>query len=250
MAPELNDANAGSLSLAKPKARWRRLARSVLGGALAFTLLFPVIYAITIPEQIGTAGTLPNVPDGTYRVYVVDWGYHTAIVAPQPAGWMLGPPGEERALLLEYAWGDRRFYMESNFWPHSVYATLILPTESVVYLDGRDSAPSFAGARAVYSRIVDGTTLRVLLGELEREFRHAGDGSRVPPYSSHSGFAGRFFPAYGRYLWTRNCNWWTVERLRAVGLARSGAGVVFSGQVRGRLLGFGLGPQRSAITHN
>lgn len=216
----------------------RRLARWILVGVLAFTALFPVTYAVIVPEQLGAPATLPNVPDGTYRIYVVDWGYHTAIVVPQPAGWTLGPPGKERAPLLEYAWGDRRFYMESNYWPHSVYATLILPTESVVYLDGRDSPPSFAGARAVYARVVDASTLRALLSELQRTFRHASDGGRVPPYSSQAGYAGRFFPAYGRYVWTRNCNWWTVERLRSVGLARSRAGVVFSGQVRGRLFGF------------
>jgi uncharacterized protein DUF2459 len=210
----------------------------MLVAVAAFTLLFPIIYAIAVPEQIGPPVILPNVTDGTYRVYVVDWGYHTAIVVPQPAGWTRGPPGEERAPLLEYAWGDRRFYMESNFWPHSVYATLILPTESVVYVDGRDSAPSFAGARGVYTRVIDAATLRVLLGELERTVRHSRDGSRVPPYSRHAGYAGRFFPAYGRYLWTRSCNWWTVERLRAAGLARSGSTVVFSWQVRGRLLGF------------
>ena len=216
----------------------RRLARWVFVGVLAFTVLYPVIYAISVPEQLGAPAMLPNVPDETYRIYVVDWGYHTAIVVPQPAGWTLGPPGRERASLLEYAWGDRQFYMESNYWPHSVYATLILPTESAVYLDGRDAPPSFVRARAVYARDIDATTLRTLLGELERAFRHASDGSRVPPYSSHAGYAGRFFPAYGRYLWTRNCNWWIVERLRSAGLARSGAGVVFSGQVRGRLLGF------------
>ena len=226
------------MTAASNKDSWRRLARSVLVGVVAFTLLFPVVYAVAVPEQIGAPEMLPNVPAGTYRVYVVDWGYHTAIVAPQPEGWTLGPPGEERAPLLEYAWGDRRFYMESNVWPQSVYATLILPTESVLYLDGRNSPPSFAGARAVYTRVVDAATLRALLSELEREFRRAADGSRVLPYSSHDGYAGRFFPAYGRYLWTRNCNWWTVERLRAAGLARSGAGVVFSGQVRARLNGF------------
>lgn len=226
------------MTAASNKDSWRRLARSVLVGVVAFTLLFPIIYAIAIPERIGAPAALPNVPDGPYRVYVVDWGYHTAIVVPQPEGWTLGPPGEERAPLLEYAWGDRRFYMESNFWPQSVYATLILPTESVLYVDGRNSPPSFAGARAVYTRIVDAATLRALLVQLEREFRRAPDGSRVAPYSGHAGYAGRFFPADGRYLWTRNCNWWTVTRLRAVGLARSGAGVVFSGQVRARLDGF------------
>ena len=43
----------------------RRLARWMLVGVLAFTLLFPVIYAITVPEQTGAPEMLPNVPDGT-----------------------------------------------------------------------------------------------------------------------------------------------------------------------------------------
>ena len=54
--------------------RWVRWVRWVLVGVVAFTLLFPVIYAITVPEQIGALEMLPNVPDGTYRVSVVDLG--------------------------------------------------------------------------------------------------------------------------------------------------------------------------------
>ena len=93
------------------RVRSRRAAQWVLVGVVAFTLLFPVIYAVAVPEQLGAPATLPNVYDGTYRIYVIDWAYHTAIVVPQPAGWALGPPGEEQAPLLEYAWGDRRCYM-------------------------------------------------------------------------------------------------------------------------------------------
>ena len=74
----------------------RRLARWVLIGVIAFTVSYPVIYAIAVPEQIGAPARLPNVPDGKYRVYIVDWGYHTAIFVPQPAGWTLGPPGTFR----------------------------------------------------------------------------------------------------------------------------------------------------------
>lgn len=48
---------------------------------------------------------------------------------------------------------------------------------------------------------------------------------------------GRFFPASGRYLWTRDCNWWTVMRLDAAHLA-SGANGVLSRQVKGHLRGF------------
>jgi hypothetical protein len=175
---------------------------------------------------------------------VVDWGYHTAIVIEQPPGAALGPPGDEHAAFLEYAWGDRKFYMESNFRPHSVFATLVLPTESVLYLRGRSRPPSFNGARAASLRRVDAETLHELLLELERSFKRGSDGRRLAPYPAVRGYAGRFYPAYGKYVWTRDCNWWTVTRLHSAQLAAGARGVVFSGQVLQRLDGFqGVDPR-------
>lgn len=212
-----------------------RTLRVVLAG-LAFALLFPPLYALAVPEERATAVSLPPLPlAATYRVLVVDWGYHTAIVVEQPPGWGLGPPGEEHAPFLEYAWGDRRFYMESDYRPHAVFATLVLPTASVLYVDGRPDPPPFRGARAAYERRVDATALRVLLADLERSIRRTADGTRQAPYAPAPGYGGRFYPAHGAYLWTRACNWWTVARLGDAGLAGSGTGVVFSGQVAGRL---------------
>ena len=218
--------------------KWRAIALWMVLIVLGFALAFPLGYALMVPVERGPSMIVTPVPDATYRVFVVDWGYHTAIVVPQPAGFALGPPGKEHAAYLEYAWGDRAFYMESDFQPQSVFATLVLPTSSVLYLEAHDDPPSFAGARAVYTRTVDARTLHTLLALLEDVMRHRSSGERELPFSSHEGYAGRFYPAFGRYLWTRDCNWWTVERLRAVGLAGSSSGVIFSGQVAGRLRGF------------
>ena len=77
-----------------------------------------------------------------------------------------------------------------------------------------------------------------ILVELERSFQRAPDGTRRASYAAAPGYAGRFYPAHERYLWTRNCNWWTVKRLAAAALAGKDAGVVFAGQVAGRLHGF------------
>ena len=207
-------------------------------GTLAFMLLFPPLYCAVVPEQRAASPSMPTVEPGQYRVMLADWGYHTAIIVEQPRGWALGPPGEERAPFVEYAWGDRSFYMESDFRPHAVAATLVLPTPSVVYLDGRPDPPPLDGARAVYARTVDAPTVRSLLLDLERSFQRGEDGARLAAFGSVRGYGGRFYPAHGRYVWARDCNWWTVERLRSAGLARRPAGVVFAGQVRGRLLGF------------
>jgi hypothetical protein len=175
---------------------------------------------------------------------VVDWGYHTAIIVEQPRGWALGPAGDEHAPFVEYAWGDRKFYMESDYRPQAVFATLVLPTESVLYLRGRPRPPPFDGARAVSVRSVDAGTLHSLLAELERSFQRNPDGSRQAPHPVVRGFAGRFYRAQGRYMWTRDCNWWTVTRLRAAQLAGTARGIVFSGQVMSRLDGF-----RATVPH-
>lgn len=208
-----------------------------------------MVYAATVPEPRGPASALSLPPSAAYRVFVVDWGYHTAIIVEQPNGWALGPPGEESAPFLEYAWGDRRFYLESDYKPNAVFATLALPTPSVLYVDGRPDPPSLAGARGAFVRTVDASTVRTLLVELERSIVHTADGTRAPAYPPASGYAGRFYPALGPYLWTRNCNWWTVVRLAGVGLAERAGGVVFSGQVGRRLRGFSPAttPVRAAV---
>jgi|RhiMetdeSRZDD1v2_1073273.scaffolds.fasta_scaffold05549_8 uncharacterized protein DUF2459 len=224
--------------------RLRRALGWALATILAFAALFPLAYALAVPEPRGAAIPLALPPAGAYRVFVVDWGYHTAIIAEQPSGWALGPPGEERARFLEYAWGDRRFYLGSQYNPVSVFATLALPTASVLYLAGRSDPPPLGGARAAFVRTVDPVTLHVLLVELERSIRHTAGGSRVPAYPPAAGHAGRFYPAFGPYLWTRNCNWWTVVRLAAAGLAERPDGVVFSWQVGSRLRGFSPAPAR------
>lgn len=157
-----------------------RFVRGALLAALAFALLFPPLYNLVVPEQRADPVALPLPPPGSYRVFVADWGYHTSIIVEQPAGWTLGPPGKERAPFLEYSWGDRLFYMGSDYLPQAVFATLVLPTPTVAYLDGWSSA-QFRGARSVYARTIDAATTRDLLIDLERTFRRA-DGIRLVPY--------------------------------------------------------------------
>ena len=217
--------------------RYRRLRAALLVCAV-FLLGYPVLYAAVVPEDNPPPKSLPMPPDGFYRVFVVDWSYHTAIVVEQPRGWRLGPPGNEAAPFIEYAWGDRRFYMSSDYRPHTVFATLFLPTESVLYVEGRANPPRLGGAEAVFSRTVDAHTVHALLAELERFARSDASGVRAPPFAPVSSARGRFYTAYGKYLWSRDCNWWTVARLAAVGLADRPAGVVFTPQVPRRLREF------------
>jgi len=218
----------------------RRAVVAPLALLLAFALAFPLLHRALASPDLPPAAAVPAPPEGSYDVWVVDWGYHTAIIVPQPAAvavdWQLGPPGRETAAWVEYAWGDRRFYRDSDHRPQAVFAALVLPTESVAYVAARDRPPS-SGPRAVYRRTVDAATLRALVMELERTIRRHEHGERLLPTAPVAGHAGRFYAAHGKYLWTRDCNAWTVDRLASVGLARGGL-VVLAGQVASRLVGF------------
>jgi hypothetical protein len=209
----------------------------LLAASIVMVVVLPPIWVELRPEPRPAAVALPGIEGDRYRVFVADWGYHTAIIIEQPRTWKLGPAGEDDAPLVEYAWGDRRFYMESNYWPHSVFATLMLPTASVTYLDGRASPPA-RGYRSLHTRTVTAAQLRTLVTELERAIRRDESGARQPAFAPVPGYPGRFHPGIGSYSWWTNCNRWTLDRLAAAGLARRGRGVIFSGQVPGRLAGF------------
>ena len=217
---------------------WRRGILRVLVAVFVFMVGFPTLYAALVPDHLPPPPALPEPPAGNYRLFVVDWGYHAAIVVEQPRGWRLGPPGAEESPFLEYAWGDRSFYYESNHRPHAVFGTLFLPTASVLYLEARPDPPHFGGADTVFARTVDAATLHALLTELERSIEHDASGARLPPLAPTPLDRGRFYAAHGKYLWTRNCNWWVVARLAEAGLASAPAGVIFTTQVPARLRGF------------
>jgi hypothetical protein len=221
------------------RSRRLRLAGRIALLILLVLVLGPILYVFFTPDTRPRL-TLPPVPGpGPYRVYAVDWGHHVSIVVEQPAGWRLGPPGREDASFLDYGWGDKSYFMESDYRLHVLFATVFLPTASVVYLEGRRSPPRVSGgAHAVFVRSVDAATLRTLLTMLEGSIVHSSSGTRAAPYPPVPRTAGRFYPAYGDYFLAGACNWWTVRRLREAGLAGDAKGVFFSRQVAGRLRGF------------
>lgn len=173
------------------------------------------------------------------RIYVINWGYHTSIVVPQPPGFTNGPANDPAARFIEYAWGDRSFYMESNYWPHRLFAALMLPTASVTYLAGWSRAPATSdGMSGLWSREVNAEELGRLIAALEGSTRRGAGGVRAPAYQPAVGYRGRFYPAHGAYLFWADCNRWTVDRLHDAGLASSGIGVILARQVASRLHGF------------
>lgn len=215
----------------------RRVGRWALAAFLLLLALPPFYVAWRTPPA--PAVEVPPPPGERHRVWVVGWGYHTSIVIEQPAGWRLGPPGREGARFVEFAWGDRAFYMEADHRPHTAFAALLLPTESVVYVEGWDALPDRrAGARDIFAREVSAEQLRRLVVSLERSFVRSPGGARAAPHPAVPYYRGRFHPGREFYLFWYDCNAWTVARLHEAGLAGSARGVFLEQQVPWRLRGF------------
>ena len=228
--------------------RTRRRLTSIAGLAVLVVLVLgPLIVGWS--ASAANHDSLAMLPPGAvYRVFVADWGYHTSIILEQPAGARLGPAGREEAPFVEYSWGDERFYMKNDHSASAAFAALFIPSASVTYVEGWDHAPDArAPARSLWVRDVSADGLRRLVATLEGSITREAGGDRVPPYAPADGYAGRFYPSPDSYVWTRDCNRWTVERLAAAGLARGGRTVLFSGQVPGRLTGFSPVPLASPV---
>lgn len=217
--------------------RARRAAWAIVA-LIAALVALPPFFAAPVPARSNFTVQRTSVAN-PLALYVVRWGYHTSLIIQQPPDLLLGTPSDPRARYVEYAWGDRRFFMQSDYRVHSLFATVFLPTEAVAYVDGWDVPPQrLSSAREVYVRMLNARDTETVITVLEASITRDARGSRAAPYAPVRGYDGTFYPAPGDYIWSSDCNRWTVERLHAAGLARSGRGVLLASQVAGRLEGF------------
>ena len=206
------------------------LALAVGCPSLFMWLATPPAPAIDLPAEASST---------RHRVFVMAWGYHSSIFVEQPAGWRLGPEGLEDAPVVEYGWGDRSFFMESNYCPISLFNAAFIPTPTVVYVRGHDRPPNeFVVGGEIYVRECSAEELRRLVTILESQMARDADGARPMPFPPTAEYGGRFYPGREYYVIWWNCNEWTVRMLRDAGMASSAACVGLKDQVGGRLVGF------------
>ncbi len=178
---------------------------------------------------------------------VLAWGYHSSIFVEQPPDGRFGPVGDEDARYVEYGWGDRRYYMESNFAPQVLFASATLPTASVVYVCGHAGPPEdeVVGGE-VFVRECDGAEVLRLLTVLEQQMVREPDGSRPPAFAATPEYPGRFYPGREPYVLWWNCNMWTVRMLSDAGFDAHPELVVSPWQIGRSVRGFQRAASRKA----
>lgn len=224
-----------------PRPTKRLVGRTALAFVtlLAIAIGLPALFmAIATPPPEGVALPVAD-PAARHRVYVLAWGYHSSIFVEQQPGWRLGPVGSEDARFVEYGWGDRSFYMESNYCPDALFASAFLPTPTVVYVRGHDRPPNeFVVGGDIRVRECSSVETLRLIAVIEEQMNRLPDSSRPEPFPPATGYVGRFYSGREYYVVWWNCNEWTARMLANAGLASSSVLVGSPGQVIGRLEGF------------
>ncbi|WP_299402285.1 DUF2459 domain-containing protein [Acaryochloris sp. IP29b_bin.148] len=222
--------------------RQRRRCLGILlllnGGLWGMPALYMAVF--TPPSPTIELPNLDTLKQAKYDIYVVNWGFHTALILEQPQGWRLGPTNHAQARYVEYGWGDKRFFMLSDTSIPTTLAAGVLPTASVMYLRGRETLPQPQYARQLYHRQITPQQLHSLLRSLEQSFQRTTNGERVAPYPQVPRFAGQFYPGREYYVIWSDCNAWTVRQLQAINVAQAYFPVILSEQVGPSLTGFEL----------
>ena len=169
-----------------------------------------------------------------YRLWVVDHGWHTAIVVRlRDVDSALWPEVADfaGAELVEVAWGDREFYMAEQPSAWLAVKAAFFTSGSALHVAGlgasieSDFPASDVVELAVSRRGLDAMT-RLFHDEYQR-----GDDGRPVRLAAGLSSNSWFFAARSRYGLFNTCNTWVARALRAAGLDVTAAGIVTAGGV-------------------
>lgn len=169
------------------------------------------------------------------EVGVLVAGWHSGIVLP------IGELGTLRTLVrrdpntsyLSFGWGNRRFYMATHPGSGDAVAALFR-SPSVLFIQAVSKPADLLSTDArIHWICVDRDELwRVasyIEGSLSGPSGHLADLGDGPLPNS------RFYASTGHYSAAHTCNTWTVAALQYAGLRVRADGVIFAGQVAGRI---------------
>lgn len=167
-------------------------------------------------------------------LWIVDHGWHTSIVVRRAdvdrARW---PELDDfsKAALVEVAWGDREFYMETSPTSGLAIKAAIVTSGSVLHAVGFTTSVTnyFTTSEIVAIRLAR-RGFDALADFVHAEYQRNPDGSprRLGPSLYGSGW---FYEARSRYHLFNTCNTWVARALAAAGLAVETAGVVTASDV-------------------
>jgi len=182
----------------------------------------------------------PGVDEPALSAWVLDHGWHTAIVVRRSdVDQTIWPEVGDfpEATFVEVAWGAREFYMAQPATAWLAIKAAFLVSGSVLHVVGfgTPTAVYFAGSEVVELRL-SRRGFDAMTRFVHEEYGRDREGRPVPLGRGLYGTS-RFYAARGRYHLFNTCNTWVARALSAAGLPVTAAGTMTAGgvmqQVRG-----------------
>jgi uncharacterized protein (TIGR02117 family) len=211
----------------------RYTVRDEVGSTTRVARLLAVV-ALAAGCAAPVAGREPPRDGPARAVWVVDHGWHTAIVVRRgdvdPALW---PETRDfpAAALVEVAWGDRDFYMATDPTGWLAVKAAFFTSGSVLHVAGfGESTLAGLPASTVVELAVASGGFDAMTRFFHDEYRADGEGRPVRLGRGLYG-ASWFYAARSRYHLFNTCNTWVLRALERAGLDVTAAGTVTAGTV-------------------
>lgn len=206
--------------------KWRKsfivTSRFLITAMLAGAFILTVGYLT--PRQWSQVSSQPC----AYTIYVGGNNIHTNLIVPVKTvdfDWNnqlnlteIGRQGSHDYHFLSFGWGDKLFYLNTptlrdvNIW--ITLRALLLPTETVVHIQGYFSVPRSTPDYQVKTLKVSRQGYLQLSQFLISYLARNSEGEPILIQQSHR-YRGSFYEAKGSYSIFQTCNDWTALGLRA-----------------------------------
>jgi uncharacterized protein (TIGR02117 family) len=182
----------------------------------------------------------PGVAEPILPVWVIDHGWHTAIVVRRSdVDQTIWPEAGDFAetALVEVAWGDREFYMAEDATAWLAVNAAFFTSGSVLHVAGlRDPIVTGPAASAGVELSVSRRGFDAMTKLFHDEYQRDGDGRSIRLGHGLYGTSW-FYAARSRYHLFNTCNTWVARALQRAGLDVAPAGTLTAGGVMNQARG-------------
>jgi hypothetical protein len=184
------------------------------------------------PPAFGPSGA----DHGPLEIGVLIAGWHTGIVLPVSE---LGPLASllrngAGAKYISFGWGNRRFYMSAHPGSGDALAALVRSPSTVLVQPAATASDLLASAIRIRWLCADRAQVWRVDHYIEQSLRRPAHPVDLGPGPFPDS---RFYASTGHYSAVHTCNTWTLAALEYAELPVSATGVLFAGQVDGRVSG-------------
>ena len=173
-------------------------------------------------------------PGGDMKVYVTKRGWHTGLLIPKTNIKASMPAVAEDfpdASHLNFSWGDKKFFMAPEGTVFLALRATLLPTRSVMHVDGLDRLPPwYTESPDVVAVELSRQDFDSMTAFINESFEREKDSALVVLRGNAGGMSSFYLSAI-TYWGTRTCNVWTARALKKAGLDLQPVFMLTAGQV-------------------